>query len=40
MRNALRPVPRKDRAALAAELRKVYTAADAEAAFDALAELA
>ncbi|MEV4080566.1 IS256 family transposase [Nonomuraea fuscirosea] len=40
IRNALRPVPRKDRAALAAELKKVYTAADAEAALDALAALA
>ncbi|MCP2337807.1 transposase-like protein [Actinomadura rupiterrae] len=40
IRNALRPVPRKDRAAVAAELKKVYTAVDADAAFDALATLA
>lgn len=40
IRNSLRPVPRKDRAAVAAELKKIYTAPDADAAFDALAELA
>lgn len=40
IRNSLRPVPRKDRAVMAAELKKVYTAIDADAAFDALAELA
>jgi len=40
IRNSLRPVPRKDRAAVAAELRKVYTAPDADAARDALTELA
>jgi putative transposase len=39
IRNSLRPVPRKDRAAVAAELKKVYTAPDADAARDALAEL-
>ncbi|WP_438672088.1 IS256 family transposase [Spongiactinospora gelatinilytica] len=37
IRNAPRPVARRDRAAVAAELRKIYTAPDAEAAFDALA---
>lgn len=40
IRNSLRPVPRKDRAAFAAELKKVYTAPDADAALDALAALA
>jgi putative transposase len=40
IRNSLRPVPRKHRAAVAAELRKVYTAPDAEAALDALAAFA
>lgn len=40
IRNSLRPVPRKDRAGFAAELKKVYTAPDADAAFDALAALA
>ena len=38
VRNALRPVARRDAAQVAAELRKVYTAPTAEAAFDALAE--
>ena len=37
IRNALRPVARRDAAQVAAELRKVYTAPTAEAAFDALA---
>ncbi|WP_421917242.1 IS256 family transposase [Nonomuraea polychroma] len=40
IRNALRPVARKDAAAVAAELRTIYTAANAEAAFDALAAFA
>ena len=38
VRNALRPVARRDAAEVARELRKVYTAPSAEAAFDALAE--
>ncbi len=38
VRNALRPVARKDRDAVAKELRKIYTAPNADAAFDALAE--
>jgi len=38
VRNALRPVARRDAGQVAAELRKVYTAPSAEAAFDALAE--
>ena len=38
VRNALRPVARRDAAQVAAELRKIYTAPTAEAAFDALAE--
>ena len=38
VRNALRPVARRDAAQVAAELRKIYTASTAEAAFDALAE--
>ncbi|MEV0623914.1 IS256 family transposase [Nonomuraea sp. NPDC050404] len=38
IRNALRPVARRDRAALAAELKKIYTAPTADAAFDALAD--
>jgi transposase-like protein len=38
IRNALRPVARRDRAAIAAELKKIYTAPSAEAAFDALAD--
>ena len=37
VRNALRPVARRDAGQVAAELRKVYTAPSAEAAFDALA---
>jgi putative transposase len=37
IRNALRPVARRDAAAVAAELRRIYTAPTAEAAFDALA---
>ena len=37
IRNSLRPVARRDAAAVAAELRKVCTAPTAEAAFDALA---
>jgi putative transposase len=37
IRNALRPVARRDAAEVAAELRKIYTAPTAEAAFDALA---
>jgi putative transposase len=40
IRNALRPVARKDAAAVAAQLRGIYTAADAEAASDALAAFA
>jgi putative transposase len=38
LRNALRPVARKDRDAVAKELRKVYSAPNSDAAFDALAE--
>ena len=37
IRNALRPVACRDAAQVAAELRKIYTAPTAEAAFDALA---
>ena len=37
IRNALRPVARRDAGAVAAELRAIYTAPTAEAAFDALA---
>jgi len=37
IRNALRPVARRDAAAVAAGLRTIYTAPDADAAFDALA---
>jgi transposase-like protein len=37
VRNALRPVARRDAGAVAKELRSVYTAPTAEAAFDALA---
>jgi putative transposase len=37
IRNSLRPVARRDAAAVAAELRKIYTAPDADAALDALA---
>jgi putative transposase len=40
VRNALRPVARKDAAAVAAGLRKVYTAPGPDAALDALAEFA
>jgi putative transposase len=40
IRNALRPVARRDSAAVAAELKKIYTAANADAAFDALAAFA
>ncbi|PZG03461.1 IS256 family transposase [Nonomuraea aridisoli] len=38
IRNALRPVARRDRATLAAELKKIYTAPTEQAAFDALAD--
>ena len=38
VRNALRPVARRDAAQVAAELRRIYTAPDADAAFEALAE--
>lgn len=37
IRNSLRLVARKDRAGMAAELKKIYTAVDADAALDALA---
>jgi putative transposase len=37
IRNSLRPVARRDAAAVAAGLRTIYTAMDADAAFDALA---
>jgi transposase-like protein len=37
-RNALRPVARRDAGQVAAELRKIYTAKNADAALDALAE--
>jgi putative transposase len=40
IRNALRPVARRDAAQVAAEMRKIYTAPTAEAAFDALAAFA
>jgi putative transposase len=40
IRNSLRPVARRDAAAVAAELRKIYTAVDADTAFDALAAFA
>ena len=40
IRNSLRPVARRDAATVAAELRKIYTAPDADAAFDALAAFA
>ena len=40
IRNALRPVARRDAAEVAKELRAVYTAPTAEAAFDALAAFA
>lgn len=38
IRNALRPVARKDRDAVAKELRKIYSATNADSAFEALAE--
>jgi len=38
IRNALRPVARKDRDQVAKELRKIYSAPNADAAFEALAE--
>jgi transposase-like protein len=38
IRNALRPVARKDRDAVAKELRKIYSATNSDAAFEALAE--
>ena len=37
IRNSLRPVARRDAAAVAAQLRMIYTAPDADTAFDALA---
>ncbi|MDL4818573.1 IS256 family transposase [Actinomadura opuntiae] len=40
IRNALRPVARKDAGAVARELKKIYTAVDADAALEALAEFA
>lgn len=40
IRNALRPVARRDAGEVAKELRAIYTAPDAEAAFDALAAFA
>ena len=40
IRNSLRPVARRDAAEVAKELRKIYTAPTAEAAFDALAAFA
>ena len=40
VRNALRPVARRDAGEVARELRKIYTAPTAEAAFDALAAFA
>jgi transposase-like protein len=40
VRNSLRPVARKDAAAVAAQLRTIYTAPSEEAALDALAALA
>jgi putative transposase len=40
IRNALRPVARRDAAAVAAGLRTIYTAVDADAALDALAAFA
>jgi transposase-like protein len=40
IRNALRPVARRDAGQVARELRAIYTAPDAEAAFDALASFA
>jgi putative transposase len=38
IRNSLRPAARRDAAQVAQELRKIYTAPDADAALDALAE--
>src|SRR5713226_8303626 len=40
IRNSLRLVARRDRQPMAAELKKIYTAPDADAAFDALAAFA
>ena len=40
IRTALRPVARRDAGAVAKQLKKVYTAVDADAALDALAEFA
>jgi putative transposase len=40
IRNALRPVARRDAAAVAAELRKIYTAPGPDTAYEALAEFA
>jgi transposase-like protein len=40
LRNALRPVARREAGEVAKELKKVYTAVDADAALDALAEFA
>jgi putative transposase len=40
IRNALRPVARRDAGVVAKELKKVYTAVDADAALEALAEFA
>jgi putative transposase len=40
IRNALRPVARRDAGAVAKELKKIYTAPTEQAAFDALAEFA
>jgi transposase-like protein len=40
IRNALRPAARRDAADVARELRKIYTAPDADAALDALADFA
>jgi putative transposase len=40
IRNSLRPVARRDAGEVAKELRKIYTAPTAEAAFDALAAFA
>jgi putative transposase len=38
VRNALRPVARRDAGQVAAQLRTIYTAPTAEAAFDPLSE--
>jgi putative transposase len=40
IRNSLRLVPRKDRVAMAAQMKNIYSAVDADAAFDALAAFA